>query len=70
MDTTVHQAPGNSYDVTVDDSQVTGATAAIQSINKFTMLVGASLLDGAVNGGGTLTCIKSFDASMSSLDPC
>ena len=52
-----------SYTVRVDNSQVTGGTATIDSDSGFTVLVGATLLDGGAvaPNGGTITCAGVYD---------
>jgi hypothetical protein len=56
-----------SYTVTVNNSQITGATNTIYSNQWFVTRIGASKLDGGmVNaGGGTVTCAGVFNASYS-----
>ena len=62
-------APGDSYIVTVNNSQITGSTATILSDAEFTTYVGASLLDGGdvVPNSGTMTCVGAYNESYTEL---
>jgi hypothetical protein len=56
-------AGNGSYTVKISNSQITGATNTIYNNAKFTVRVGASLLDGGpvVANGGTVTCAGVYD---------
>ena len=56
-------ATSDNHTVRVDNSQVAGSTATIYGDSHFTVLVGATLLDGGAvaPNGGTITCAGVYD---------
>ena len=53
---------GGSFTVKVTNSKVVGSSNTINTIPSYTTLVVASQLSGgAVGGGGTVTCIATYD---------
>ncbi len=58
-------ASSGAYTVSVDNSEISGTTAAVLRDAEFTIRIGGSRLDGGpvAGSGGTLTCVNSFDGN-------